>query len=93
MNAYLAFKLGIAIGLFIAALVVYLHNRNPQRKKSRRKEWRFKWNTVLDEHTCMACSEMHGRILTKKELRKTHPPLHGRDKDNIACRCYLTLAK
>ena len=93
MEKYLIFKIGIAIGLFISALVVYLHDRKSQKKKSKRKRWRYKWNSVLDEYTCFRCSELHGKILTKKELRKTHPPLHGLDENNQNCRCYLTLAK
>lgn len=92
MKTYLTLKLGIAIGLFLAALFIHLHNRNSQKKTKRRK-WRYKWNSVLDKNTCNICSKMHGKILTKEELQKTHPPLHGLDKNNQPCRCYLTLAK
>jgi len=59
----------------------------------KRKKWRYKWNSVLDKYTCSICSKMHGKILTGKEIKKMQPPLHGLDKNNRGCRCYLTLVK
>ncbi len=96
MEKYLIFKLGIAIGLFLAALFVLLYDRIHKKKNKRKKwryKWRYKWNAVLDKNTCSICSEMHGKIFTKEKLRNTHPPLHGLDENNRGCRCYLTLAK
>ena len=58
----------------------------------KKRHWKYKWNTVIDDKTCNECLVLNNKIFTREELDKQAPPLHRKDKDHAAnCRCYLSL--
>lgn len=56
---------------------------------------RYQWEAVLDEHTCVECLHMDGRVFSQIEVDEMKcPPLHRCDADHKhACRCKLVLVQ
>jgi hypothetical protein len=52
---------------------------------------RYRWAATLDEHTCVECLQMDGRVFSQVEVDEMHcPPLHGQDAEHeVECRCVL----
>lgn len=53
----------------------------------------YRWEAVLDEHACIECLQMDGRVFSQIEVDEMKcPPLHTRDADHKGtCRCKLVL--
>ena len=93
LDLYGGFLYGGFLSIQFLCFGIKLFCYGNKKRKPKRRKWRYKWNAILDKNTCKNCSTLHGKIFTKEELRNSHPPLHGLDKNNQGCRCYLTLTK
>ena len=52
---------------------------------------KYRWNTIIDDKTCLGCLVLDGEIFTPEQTKKLKPPLHKKDKEHATnCRCYLT---
>ena len=62
---------------------------------SKKRYWKYKWNTMIDDKTCSECLVLNNKIFTQEEIKQgQHPPIHKKDKEHSTnCRCVLTLEK